>query len=187
MSTIALATLASYGITYSENSSVLFQNMLDVAERACLRYMCRDSFAVVDHTEYFDGMSCDTLSLKVYPVTAVSLYISNDRNFTDAVDSSAYRIDKEKGIIILYPASGFANVSGRDVLKVVYSAGWETLPKDIEAGVAMTCQYATKLLQTSQVGISNRTNDGGVESIEQSLPPLVVQRLLSRYKLEPIA
>jgi hypothetical protein len=174
-----VSELKDFGINVTENDK--YQNILDISELACAKFCDRETFSLSDYSFFSDGASYDKLVLPITPVTALALYVSIDRIFTTPILSESYRLDSRTGIVTFYDQE-ILRAEGRDVVKAIYTAGYENIPKDIKACIAMTFQYASKILSSSQVGITTRNTDGGTESIEQSLPPLVVKKMLQRYK-----
>jgi uncharacterized phiE125 gp8 family phage protein len=93
------------------------------------------------HTEYYDGDGCQDLMLKHWPIISVtSLHVDTGRVYgTDALltQDTDYVIYKEEGRISLlteplknnYGANTFP--SARKCVKVVYTAGYATVPNDL--------------------------------------------------------
>lgn len=87
----------------------------------------------VEYTEYHHGKSEKSVVLQRWPVVSVSaLYDDLDRLFTDStkVDADDYVVDTKTGIVALDGDLIFSN--GNLNVKVVYTAGFEILPKAVE-------------------------------------------------------
>ncbi|MCK9324719.1 MAG: hypothetical protein M0P69_04405 [Bacteroidales bacterium] len=96
---------------------------------------CRRSFHAADYTEYYDGDNTDVLLMRNYPVNSVtSIHDDTDRVFGSdtAIDSGDIIIEathKDKDRIRLdddFFSKGVQNI------KVVYNAGYSTIPTDLE-------------------------------------------------------
>lgn len=93
---------------------------------------CDRIFGDATYTEYHDGDGTDTLLLKQYPINSItSVHDDVDRDYdTDTlIDSDDYVYDSETGILTL---DGFGFSIGRQNVKVVYNAGYTTIPTDLE-------------------------------------------------------
>ena len=104
------------------------------------------------------------------------VYIDSARLYT--TPTTDYRIDLDTGVLVLYERVP----EGRDVVKVVYEAGFESVPESILYAVAMTVQHLATMQQADLAGVMSRTTDSGTVSIDQSIPPLAVQKLLGEYR-----
>jgi len=174
-----ISELVNFGISVTDSEK--YQNLLDMSELACAKFCDRETFSLSNYSFFADGASYDRLVLPITPVADLSLYFSKDRDFSIPIPTNKYRLDSVTGVITFYDRE-ILTAKGRDIIKAEYTAGYEELPKDIQACIAMTFQYASKILSSSQIGITTRNLDGGTESIEQSLPPLVVKKMLTKYK-----
>ena len=164
-----------YGFKIDPPEEDKYTNLIAAATSACGLYLQRD-LGVATFTEFFDGMS-QAIVLSHSPVASVTgVYVDSTRSFEVGTDN--YRIDLETGILVFYDVVP----DGRDVIKVVYEAGWEDVPEAILYAVAMTVQHMAVMQQSDMAGVSSRTTDSGTVSIDQSIPPLAVQKLLGEYR-----
>lgn len=169
-----------YGFSFSSNKDEQMRSALAAAESVCLKYLGFENEITTSFVQYFDG-GYSRFVLKFAPVVRVlNIYIDTERRFLEPISDDFYRLDEKTGVVTLYcrPAP-----SGRDVMKVEYEAGYSTVPEDIKMCIALTCQQISRLVQSSLVGITSRTTDGGTESIDQNFPTLAVQKTLERYRL----
>jgi hypothetical protein len=164
-----------YGFKIDPPQEDKYRNLIAVATSACSVYLQRD-LGVSTFTEFFDGSS-QAMVLSHQPVAEVTgVYIDSARLY--ATPTTDYRIDLDTGVLVLYERVP----EGRDVVKVVYDAGFESVPESILYAVAMTVQHLATMQQADLAGVMSRTTDSGTVSIDQSLPPLAVQKLLGEYR-----
>lgn len=163
------------GISGSDEDTLLTQ-LLDNVEQTIFSYTGRESFASAAATEYFDGTGREILILERYPVTAVaSLYVDNGgyygngtspfgsgTEWTEGTDFTLKRTDeseKNRGLVLALGAVDFEDVPGiwprgRGNVKVTYTAGYTTIPDDL--------QLATHLLTASVYAIAEKNLAGPV-------------------------
>lgn len=126
-----LSELKSYlGITGSSEDTLLGL-LLDSANDFVLGYICREIESAT-FTEYFDGDWQTEILLKNYPVTSITSFEYNSGTLNTpvwtTVDPTLYKNSPNTGKIFLsfYKIRGFQNY------KVVYVAGYTTIPWDIK-------------------------------------------------------
>ena len=121
------------GITDTDDDA-LIGDLIDSVEDLVEGYVDWEIFGgEAKYTEYHHGKSEKSIVLKRWPVVSVSaLYDDLDRDFTDStkVDEDDYVVDTKTGIVSLDGDLIFSN--GNLNVKVVYTAGFETLPKSVE-------------------------------------------------------
>jgi len=186
MSQIDLVTLArlrsAYGIDIPEGSSVesTYGVLISAASRACLNYLGRD-IHLRTLTQYIDGNGHDRFVLDETPVVSItSLSVDTERSFATALESTKYRVDSETGIVTLY---GVTLPDVLDCVKVVYEAGYDTIPEDIEAACVDTIQMMKRRLTGATAGVTSRTMaDGGTETLETVAPTDFAKLLLGQYR-----
>lgn len=104
----------------------LIDRITDVFENFCNV----TSFKETTYTEYYDGTGDKYLFLKNIPVISITS-IHDDSDWTwgssTALDSTEYRVMDDKYIIY----QGFFS-SGDQNIKVVYKAGYSTIPGDLK-------------------------------------------------------
>lgn len=69
-------------------------------------------------------------------------------------------------------------------VSVKYVCGWPDgeVPSSICTAIAFTAQHLFRLSGAKLLGITQRSAEGGTETIEQSTPPLAVQKMLERFR-----
>lgn len=170
----------AFGFTQSQEDDAFYANLIEGATSACYRFMGVDDLAPTGRIEFFNGGS-KRLVLSNTPVISVTgVYVDPERGYATALTASQYRIDLESGVLILY--DDVLDSELLDAIKVTYTSGFAAVPEDIRYAVALTVQLWARTLQSSQAGVLSRTVDGGTESLDQSIPPLAVQKYLMTYR-----
>lgn len=93
---------------------------------------CGRTFLAANYTEYHDGDSTSILMLDQYPVNSItSIHDDVDREYNadDLIDSDDYAFYSESGIVEL---DGLTFATGIKNIKVIYNAGYTTIPTDLE-------------------------------------------------------
>lgn len=169
-----------YSVRFADSNTGLVEKALASAEAICLRYIGLADGLSSEQAEFFDGTS-SILSLGCAPILSMSaVYMDGSRAYDEALDSSYYRADLKTGTIFLYVTP----VEARDAIKVVYTAGYESLPEDVAMSIAMTTQKILSDLQGSAVGVLSRTLEGGSETLDNNLPTLAVRQVLDAYRIK---
>lgn len=136
-------------------------------------------------TEYQHGRRNNICVLKEWPINAItSLAIDETAQFTDpatVLTSTEYVIGDDLNSVVLinrtFP-NGFNNI------KVVYNAGYSTVPKDLENACLWLISYYHKMRDSGDIG---RTSKGkGDESITilQEAPKMVTDAILRHKRME---
>jgi uncharacterized phiE125 gp8 family phage protein len=132
--------------------------------------------------EYQDGRKQNIIVLKQYPVTAVSeVRIDQDSVFTDPatlIPPADYAITDD-GNALLYINGQFA--SGNRSVKITYTAGYATVPSDLEHACLWLVFWYAKIRDAADIGRSTKNKEGESISYSQSAPQDVKDAIL-RYK-----
>ena len=138
-----LLTLAEYKVLKGKSSSNLNEDArieanITSVSNAVKEYIGRsliDYFSTTK-TEYYKGNEPFIL-LKEYPIVAAVVSYKTSTGYTNLVEGTDYYIESDSGIIESIDDTGFDSTS-RDpkFIKVEYTAGFETAPKDIKMAVA---------------------------------------------------
>lgn len=155
-----------YGFSFPASQDDAYQAILDTAEEEVLAYA---EIEQGDVEEHFPGGDAGYV-LTHTPVLEVSSVK------IDGADVS-FRFEKRAAYVV--PESS----SGSDVV-IAYSCGWKEgqVPETILTAIAFTAQHLMKLSSGKLLGINSRNTEGGTETIEQSTPPLAVQKMLERFR-----
>lgn len=133
--TTALTTRAEFksyaGITNTKWDTVI--DALITQASAAIERECNRIFGVTSYTEQYDGTDTAlVLTLRQYPVVSVT-DVRDDaaREFaaTSVIDSTNYYVDTAAGIIRF---DGWRLQRGYGNIRVTYSAGYSTVPSDIQ-------------------------------------------------------
>lgn len=154
-----------YGFSFPESQDNAYQAILSTAEERVLSYAEIEQGEVEEHFKGGDSGYVLTHT-PVLEVTSVKV---------DGVEVP-YRFEKRANYVAL-------SSSGSEVV-VSYTAGWaeDNVPETIKTAIAFTCQHLMKLSSGKLLGINSRNTEGGTETIEQSVPPLAVQKMLESFR-----
>jgi len=134
-----LTTLANVKAWIKEPGTGLDALISDLISRVSkqIKVYCERDILSTTYTEYYNGRGTNSLMLNQYPVTAItSINDDLDRNFTSEtlIDSDDIIFnsgtDKAKAGIVYLDGLNFS--CGRNNIKVVYVAGYATIPADLE-------------------------------------------------------
>ena len=186
MDTADLITLdqlrEDYGFTIAAGSKTeaMYARLITAASLACLHFVGRD-IHLREVTEYQDGNGHDRLILDEKPVASITeLCIDPARGFSQPLAPSLYRVESTTGIVTLY---GVVTPDVKDCVKVVYTAGYDTIPADVQAAVADTIQMMARRITGVSGGVTARTMaDGGTEQLETTAPTDYAKFLLRSYR-----
>ena len=135
------------------------------------RMMSR-SIVSVTPEEIRRGTGLQSLLLEEYPIkTVTALYIDTSFQFSEdtKLDVTDYYVDKKIGQIELF-WQHFPNESlGRSV-KIVYEAGYDEIPADIQQAVLESVQWNYNRIQYDGIGVKNEKVDGISQSFEVTIP-----------------
>lgn len=157
-----------YGFSFPESQNDAYSELLSTAEEACLSYASIEQGRVEEH--FKGGSSIYVLTHS--PVLSVESVKIGDGDV-------AFRYEKRSETVVL----GSEASEGVEVV-VNYTCGWEEgkAPSSLRTAIAFTVQHLSKLNSAKLLGITSRSTEGGTESIEQSVPPLAVQKLLEPFR-----
>lgn len=105
-------------------------------------------------TEYHVGDGTNRLMLNEWPVNSIaSIHDDDDRvwDANDAIDTDDIQISNQVPGLIIYDG-GYFTIGTTENIKVVYNAGYATIPADLKQAVKELCAYkyrSAKLLQNT--------------------------------------
>lgn len=171
---MAVITAAEYktdaGISGSDLDTWLAAVIPQAQSRA--EEWCDRNFDLAARTEYYDGMGVGTIQLRTYPVTVLTSvsYLSGVSSGTPsftAFDSGSYWFDAASGELHRYSAfdafpdaidregrAVWPDGGGADIIKVVYTAGYSTMPDGLKLAMFRLIDYLRGL----------RGRDGAMQS-----------------------
>jgi hypothetical protein len=155
-----------------------YEQMIGAVTDAVQSY-CDRLFAEAAYSEKYDGNGKDQLRLKQYPISAVtSLAIDDDA--VDLTDADEYQLYADEGIICL-PYGIFSK--GRRNVEVAYTAGYSTIPEDLEQAVIEWIALKWHERQENRIGITNKGGNvaGSLSFAQDDIPP-EVRKILDLYR-----
>src|SRR5215831_9193134 len=150
---ITLAQLKEYmGIT-DTNSDAVLQDMITAASTFAETY-CSRTFHETSYTnEIYDGPGGRTLMLRNYPASSVDSVVIDDDSvpLASQVNGAGYTFDSQRVILrgCYCFRMDYQNVA------ITYTAGFTTIPYDLQEAIMLMCQYNFKTKNT--VGALSRT------------------------------
>jgi len=133
-------------------------------------------------TEYQHGRASNILVLKQYPVTAISSFATDSAGkFTGSetiVDPAEYTIGDDGNSLI---SLGSFFPKGYNNLKIVYTAGYATVPSDIQNACLWLVVYYHKMRENGDIGRTSKgKGDESVNILQEA--PMEVKNMFSRYR-----
>lgn len=182
---LSLANLKVYLQITSAGSDAILTDIKDFVEDWAKGYVGRD-LLVTSYTRYRDGDGTAILHLDHYPITAItSIHSDPTRGYDSSTEIVAANIitnDTEgwaAGIVELYEASF---LRGKKNIKVVYSAGYSTVPQDIQFAIAEMCAKVYMVQDKRLFGqISQQIGDRNI-ALDVEMMPKRAMDTLNRYR-----
>lgn len=179
--------IATATTTYDDLLINLINRSETILERYCGRKMKSRSY-----TEYYDGDGTRFLYTKQWPIVSItSIHIDVDRVFGSAelVSSSDYFFDDENGevqgrITLLGTADESIFGQGYGNVKLVYTAGYATLPEDIEAAAVVHVSHWYNKAGTE--GHTSMGLGGLSKSFDMAPLPGEVKMYLEPHRKRPV-
>lgn len=133
-------------------------------------------------TEYQDGRSSDRILVKEWPAEKpTELWIDSSSQFTDIttqLPDSDFVLEDEIGVQLIN-GRGFGK--GRRNIKVVYEAGYTTVPYDIEEACIMTVAFFYDLRSDRRIGVSQKGKNSENTTFLDDLPA-IVKGMINPYR-----
>lgn len=153
--------------------------MLDSANDFVISYIGRE-IESASYTEFFDGDGQREILMKNYPVTTLTSFEENTGTLQTPVwtpkDATTYKLSPNiaKLFLTFYKTRGFQN------FKVVYTAGYATIPGDIKLA---TLKLAAGYYNTSKSdGVKREAVAGDSIEYDTSEIPSDVLVILNNYR-----
>ena len=176
-----LEKLKTYLGLEGAGDDALLGALIDSVSEAIEHY-CGRAFAEAERTEQHDGAGAATVLLKCRPVTAVSaVHDDPSRAFGDAtrLDPTAYLFYPEAGILERF-AGCFAD--GRRNVKVVYTAGFATVPPAVEQAANLLAAHFYNRGHQGGDGLASESLGAYTVSYNEAEWPAAVKGLLFEYR-----
>jgi len=158
-----------------------YERLINAASKTACRITKRELKAQ-DYTSILDGNGRDVLLLPEYPVNSVtSLYIDISRTFGDDTEETNYLYYEDTGKLVL-PYSYFPQYP--QCVKVLYNAGFDPIPEDLELAVLEVVLYNAKRLSgdAGTVGIRSIAGADGLNTAYELTIPVNAQRVFESYR-----
>jgi len=129
-----------------------------------------------------DGTGSDLILLPQYPVTAVSeVKVDSARAFGAAtvVDTDDWEYDGDTGELFIWTKTPKV----RRCVRVSYTAGYVTVPDDLQYAIVEAVAYSWKQLSSKTIGTRSITGDGITTQYEIDIP-IPAMRVIESYTKE---
>lgn len=146
-------------ITASSEDDII-DTLIHGASQAVVGFCGRD-FVQATYTEYYDGSGNEKLILKNYPIVSVSsVNIDTTRQWGAAsavTVATDLIVGNDSGIIELW--NNWRSFGcGKKTVRVVYSAGYASIPYDVQQACLLTVMYWYKRhYQDQRIGLQSET------------------------------
>lgn len=163
MGLTTVANVKAYLGVAGSADDALIENLIDRVTNFIQKY-CNRKFTKSNYDEYYDGSGAGYLFLPNYPIVSVSLLeidgiIKTSTDYAIYVDAGMIRLKNGKF------SEGVLNVH------VLYTAGYSTIPKDLEQACTELVAMKYYSRGTEKFGVTARNfGEGGTISYERTLP-----------------
>lgn len=173
---------AHLGIPSAETSQdTRMELLINAASDSIERYLDR-KLKSQTITEYQHGRRQDSLLLHEWPVTGITeLRVDMDHVFSDAstlIPSADYGIGDDKNSLIYFDT---VFPRGNHNIKIVYVAGYATVPSDIEMAALLFCEWLYLFRNRQDIGRTSKSKGDESQGILQGIPE-IVRQLIDPYR-----
>jgi len=135
-------------------------------------------------TEYYSGDGTNSIITNEYPITEITaIYDDLDRTYgSDTLIDSDNLAILPDGLAYKIVYDGGTFQVGIRNLKVEYTAGYTSIPNDLQQACLEVIAYYFKNTEDNRFGVTTRTMGGGSVTIETTDIPKSALRILERYK-----
>ena len=187
----ALTTLANLkevlGIT-DNTQNALLTNLINRATDIIEKYCNGVRFLTTTHTnEEYDGTGTNTISLRHFPIIILTSYDQNQGTQGDpswsTLEASGIKAINETGQV--YYGFGFAR--GVRNYRFTYTAGYATIPTDLEQACLDICAYIYNVrkntgMKSESLGEYSYTKDDAIGNV---IKDLGIDLIIDQYR-EPV-
>jgi len=142
---------------------------IDAASAQIKRY-CDFNFFQAQYSEVWDSQASDEIIPREIPIVSISsLKISANGDFSDAQEVST-ELYGHNGKVINF-RNGYRPPRGRGAIQVIYRAGFDPIPADIQMATLLQFQYLYKKLGTGDemVGLKSAAKMGENQSVDDNV------------------
>lgn|SRR5574339_74072 len=178
---VTLADLKEHLDISDTDKDSFLTNILNAAWEMAKNYIGYDLNDTV-YTEDYDGDGTNELLLKKWPIISItSIKDDTDRTFGSdtVIDSTDYLFDADTGLVTLFQGQGVFT-SGRGNIRVVYTAGYTSIPYDAQRGLIMLASWLAARAGTE--AMIAQTLGGKSEQYENYNIPLYIRQCFAPYK-----
>jgi len=147
-------------------------------EREVDRKLASQSFI-----EYHHGTGQNVILCRQWPVTAVSeVKFDSTGSFSDPstiVDTSRYTVGDDQTAIVMI--NGYIVPKGYQNIKLTYTAGYATIPSDLEMACLWLVRYYFSMRQNQMIGKTTSSKGDESSSWTQAMPE-EIREILAKYK-----
>jgi len=168
--------------TTPDQNDVL-KSIIDSISTSIEKY-CSRTFLSTSYTEYYNGDGRSILYLKNYPIISITSIHEDDNWVWDSstlISTSYYRTFDDLGIIF---KDGTRLDTGRLNIKVVYVAGFTTIPSDIQNVAIVESIRMFDNMKTLNLSSRSENNSTTSYIIDGFLPKS--KSVLNLYKLKDV-
>lgn len=135
-----------------------------------------------EHTEFQDGRRNDKTMPLQWPIIDVKeLWIDSSQSFTDTnnqLTTNQFDVIDDRQTIQLLENRRFS--SGHHNVKIVYDAGYDPIPSDLEQGCILYVEWMYLVNERGDSGRLAKTKGDESTSIDTEIPP-IVRALVTPY------
>ncbi|MDE1149714.1 MAG: phage head-tail connector protein [Azospirillaceae bacterium] len=154
----------------------LLSSLITSCSDAMLAYCNRDFFLSQDKTEIRDGTGSPQLTVRNYPLTAVSEVTVNGRPIPAGSVTTPGFYFADTRIVL----NGYAFLRGVANVTVAYTAGWATLPPALVQACNELVAFAYK--NRDHIGVSSQAGVNQTTSYITAAMPQGVAAILQQYR-----
>jgi hypothetical protein len=170
-----LDNLKGYMVNSGQTNDVLLQRMITAISLEMETRMNRDIVST-SYSKSFDGTGGKVLVMPDYPVTAVSsVTIDGQIVPLGSVITPGYYFTPSEIVL-----NGYRFCAGKQNVVIVYTAGYSTVPADLEQACIGLIQF--RLAERGRVGEASRSMGGQTTSFIQKEMPDWIMGVMNNYK-----
>lgn len=142
----------------------------------------------VTYTEYYSGpalLTPNAVQLNVIPVqsiTSAANDTSGDWSYSGTIASGDRTLDGVEGLLFTNPDSGEGWYTGQRAIKIVYVAGFATIPESIKQATALLVAHWWGLRKHK--GKTNANAGQGSANLRPETIPESVRQIMAPFRLE---
>lgn len=171
-----LENVKAYGGIQDSANDESLDRLIDVASEYVATW-CSREFSAITHSEVYDGTGNAKLVLRYYPVLSVQSLRIDGQTIPPrpAFNSNGYVVDDLKISLV-----GYRFTSGAQNIEVEYTAGFATVPPDLEqAAIELVLQ---RYRDANRVGLNSQSLGGENATFDVNSLSKFARSVLQQYK-----